>query len=190
MPHQTPFKPVANRSSWQRQRTKYKWPSPVQSSWGSGAASRSSLVGAAGDSLEPFIAAPEDFIVKLSTSHRAWPQNAQDPGSAQRLKRPMKPDHLLKLQAQAAGTRRASPGEPLVRGAPRSGGVPPLLCRQPRRVGFRSPPAEVTNFSYACTVRHNPSLSPRPATAGRLARAVRWFMLHHAGKPTHLRGRG
>ncbi len=36
----------------------------------------------------------------------------------------------------------------------------------------------------------NPSLSPRPTTAGRLARAARWFMLHHAGKPSHLRGRG
>ena len=36
----------------------------------------------------------------------------------------------------------------------------------------------------------NPSLSPRPATAGRLARAARWFMLHRAGKPSCLRGRG
>jgi hypothetical protein len=40
------------------------------------------------------------------------------------------------------------------------------------------------------TLRPNPSLSPRPTTAGRLARAARWFMLHHAGKPSHLRGRG
>ncbi len=36
----------------------------------------------------------------------------------------------------------------------------------------------------------NPSLSPRPTTAGRLARAVRWFMLHRTGKPSRLRGRG
>jgi hypothetical protein len=36
----------------------------------------------------------------------------------------------------------------------------------------------------------NPSLSPRPATAGRLARVARWFMLHHTGKPPCLRGRG
>jgi hypothetical protein len=39
-------------------------------------------------------------------------------------------------------------------------------------------------------VRPNPSLSPRPATAGQLARAARWLMLHRAGKPSRLRGRG
>ncbi len=36
----------------------------------------------------------------------------------------------------------------------------------------------------------NPSLSPRPATAGRLARAAPWFILHRTGKPSCLRGRG
>ena len=39
-------------------------------------------------------------------------------------------------------------------------------------------------------LRPNPSLSPRPATAGQLARAARWFMLHRAVKPSCLRGRG
>jgi hypothetical protein len=39
-------------------------------------------------------------------------------------------------------------------------------------------------------VRPNPSLSPRPATAGRLARAARWFMLHRTGKPSCRSGRG
>jgi hypothetical protein len=91
---------------------------------------------------------------------------------------------------KVATALRASRSEPLAFGAPRSGGVPPLLCRQPRRVGIRSPPAEVANFSRACTVRHNPSLSPRPTTAGRLARAVRWFMLHRTGKPSCRSGRG
>ena len=44
--------------------------------------------------------------------------------------------------------------------------------------------------SAATRARPNPSLSPRPTTAGRLARAARSFMLHHAGKPSRLRGRG
>jgi hypothetical protein len=162
----------------------------VQVTWGSCAASPSCLVGAAGQKTELLIAATEDFIVKTSAGLRTWPQKAQDTGSAQQLKRPIKPEQLLKLPAQAAGTRRASLSEPLVRGAPRSGGVPPLLCRQPRRGGFRSGLAEMTNLSSACTVRHNPSLSPRPTTAGRLARAARWSMLHRAGKPSCLRGRG
>jgi hypothetical protein len=190
MPHQTPFTPAANRSSLQRQHTKYKWPSPVQFTWGSCAASPSRLVGAACQKTELLIAATEEFIVKISASLRTRPQKAQDTGSAQQITRPINPERLLKLQAQAAGARRASLSEPLARGMFRSGGVPPLLCRQPRRGGFRSPPAEVANFPCACTVRHNPSLSPRPATAGRLARAARWFMLHRAGKPSCLRGRG
>jgi hypothetical protein len=38
-------------------------------------------------------------------------------------------------------------------------------------------------------MRPNPSLSPRPTTAGQLARVARWFMLHHTGKPSRLRGR-
>jgi hypothetical protein len=42
----------------------------------------------------------------------------------------------------------------------------------------------------ARAVTPNPSLSPRPATAGQLARAARWFMLHRTGKPSRLRGRG
>ena len=190
MPHQTLFTPAAKRSSLQAQRTKYTRPSPVQSTSGSCVASPSRLVGAAGKQNEPAIAATEDFIVKLRTSLRAWPQKAQDTGSAQQLKRPIKPEQLLKLPAQDASTRRASLSEPLIRGSRRSGGVPPLLCRQPGRGCFRSLLAEVTNFSSACTVRHNPSLSPRPTTAGRLARAARWFMLHRAGKPSCLRGRG
>jgi hypothetical protein len=190
MPHKTPFTPVANRSSLQGQRTKYKTPSPVQFTWGSCAASRSRLVGAAGQKTELLFAATEDFVVKNGASLRTWPQKAQDTGSAQQIKGPISPERLLKLQAQAAGARRASLSEPQGCGACRSGGVPPLLCRQPRRGGFRSTPAEVTNFSCTCAVRHNPSLSPRPTTAGRLARAVRWFMLHRTGKPSCLRGRG
>jgi hypothetical protein len=148
------------------------------------------LVGAAGQKTELLIAATEDFIFKISAGIRTWPQKAQDTGSAQQIKRPINPERLLKLQAQASGARRASLREPQGCGAPRSGGVPPLLCRQPGRSGFRSLLAEVTNFSGACTVRHNPSLSPRPTTAGRLARAARWFMLHRTGKPSRLRGRG
>jgi len=162
----------------------------VQVTWSPCAASPSRLVGAAAQKTELLIAATEDFVVNNSASLRTWPQRAQETGSAQQITRPISPERLRKLQAQAAGARRASLSEPQNCGSHRSGGVPPLLCRQPRRGGFRSLRAEITNFSSACPVRHNPSLSPRPTTAGRLARVVRWFMLHHAGKPSHLRGRG
>ena len=190
MPHQTQFNPAAKRSSLQGQRTKCKSPSLVQPTAGTCAASPSRLVGAAGQKTELPISGPKDFVVKLRTILRAWPQKVQDTGSAQQIKRPINPERLLKLQAQAAGTRRASPSEPLLHGAPRSGGVPPLLGRQPRRGGVRSLRAEIANFSSACTVRHNPSLSPRPTTAGRLARAAPWFILLRTGKPSCRSGRG
>jgi hypothetical protein len=162
----------------------------VKSSWCSCAASRSRLVGAACRKTELLIAATEDFVLRTSAGLRTWPQKAQDTGSAQQIKRTIGPERMLKLQAEAAVTRRASLSEPLVHGMPRSGGAPPLLCRQPRRGGFRGVQAGITNFSSACTVRHNPSLSPRPTTAGRLARAAHWFILHRTGKPSCLRGRG
>jgi hypothetical protein len=47
-----------------------------------------------------------------------------------------------KPQVRATGVQRASHSEPLVRGLPRSGGVPPLLHRQPGRGGFRGSPRE------------------------------------------------
>jgi hypothetical protein len=117
-------------------------------------------------------------------------QEPQNRASVRQFQHLINLERLFKLQGQAAGTRRASLSEPLVHGMLRSGGVPPLLCRQPRRGGFRGVQAGIANFSCACTVRHNPSLSPRPTTAGRLARAAPWFILHRAGKPSRLRGRG
>jgi hypothetical protein len=55
-----------------------------------------------------------------------------------------------------------------------------------------TPPASriLLAAAVATRARPNPSLSPRPTTAGRLARAARWFMLHRTGKPSCLRGRG
>jgi hypothetical protein len=44
--------------------------------------------------------------------------------------------------------------------------------------------------SAAPRARPNPSLSPRPTTAGRLARAAPWFILHRTGKPSCRSGRG
>jgi hypothetical protein len=190
MPHQTPFTPAAKRPSLQRQRTKCKRRARVQVTWSSCTASPSRFVGAACQKTELLIAAIEDFVVENSAGLRTWAQQAQDTGSAQHIKRPINPDRRLKLQDQAAGARRASLSEPLTRGMSRSGGVPPLLCRLPRRGGFLGVRAGITNFSGTCAVRHNPSLSPRPTTAGRLARAARWFMLHRTGKPSCRSGRG
>ncbi len=190
MPHETPFRPTTARSSLQRPRTKFKRPSSAQATGGSRAASPRQLVAAACKKTELLIAAQEDFVVKVTAQLHAQLQEPQNIASARQFQHLINLERLFKLQGQAAATRRASLSEPLVRGMPRSGGVPPLLCRHPRRGGFRGVQAGITNFSRACTVRHNPSLSPRPTTAGRLARAARCFMLHRTGKPSCLRGRG
>jgi hypothetical protein len=185
-----PFTPTTERSSLRCQRAKDKSLSLAHATGGSSAASPGRLVAAACQKTELLIAAPEDFIAKVSAGIYAWPQKTQDRASARQFRNLINHERLFKLQVQAAGARRASLSEPLLRGGPRSGGVPPLLRRQPRRGGFRGAQAGIANFSRTCGVRHNPSLSPRPTTAGRLARVVRWFMLHHAGKPSRLRGRG
>jgi hypothetical protein len=174
----------------QSQRAKLKRPSSAQSTGGSRAPSPRQLVAAECKKTELLIAAPEDFVVKVTAQLHAQLQEPENRASARQLQHLINLERLFKLQGQAAGTRRASLSEPLVHGMPRSGGVPPLLCRQPRRGGFRGVQARITNFSGSCRVRHNPSLSPRPTTAGQLARAARWFMLHRAGKPSRLRGRG
>ncbi len=190
MPHETPFRPTTARSSLQRPRTKCKRPSSAQATEGSRAALPRQLVATACKKTELLIAVPEDFVVKVTAKLNARSQEPQDRASARQFQNLINLERLFKLQGQAACTRRASLSEPLVHGMPRSGGVPPLLCRQPRRGGFRGVQARITNFSGSCRVRHNPSLSPRPTTAGQLARAARWFILHRAGKPSHLRGRG
>jgi hypothetical protein len=190
MPHETPFRPRTARSSLQRPRTKFKRPSSAQATGGSHAASPRQLVVAACQKTELLIAAPEDFVVKVTAQLHAQLQEPQNRASARQLQHLINLERLFKLQGQAAATRRASLSEPLVHDMLRSGGVPPPLCRQPRRGGFHSAQAGKTNFSSACTVRHNPSLSPRPTTAGRLARAAPWFILLRTGKPSCLRGRG
>ena len=190
MPHETPFRPTTQRSSLKSQRTKFILASSAQAAQGSCIASPRQLVAAECKKTELLIAVPEDFVVKVTAKLNARSQEPQDRASARQFQNLINLERLFKLLGQAAGARRASLSEPLVRSMPRSGGVPPLLCRQPGRGRVRSLRAERTNFSSACTVRPNPSLSPRPTTAGRLARVARWFMLHHAGKPSLLRGRG
>ncbi len=189
-PHQTPFRPTTERFSLQRPPTKLNRLSSAQATGGSRPPSPRKLVAAACKKTELLIAVPEDFVVKVTSKLHARLQEPQDRASARQFRNLINLERLFKLLGQAAGARRASLSEPLVRSMPRSGGVPPLLCRQPGRGRVRSLRAERTNFSSACTVRPNPSLSPRPTTAGRLARVARWFMLHHAGKPSLLRGRG
>ena len=60
------------------------------------------------------------------------------------------------------GVHCTSSNEFLGRSAPRSGGVPYLLCRQPRQVGRRSAPSETAASACGPRVRHNPSLKPSP----------------------------
>ena len=66
--------------------------------------------------------------------------------------------HCLNVKVCPVEIHRASHSEPLSRSASRSGGVPPLLCRQPRRGSFRGGPSEKTNTPHLARVRHNPSL--------------------------------
>ena len=74
-------------------------------------------------------------------------------------------------RSSSAGVRRASRSEPLVSSVHRRGGVPPLLCHQPRRAGRCGAPPEPYNPSRGAPVRHNPSLNRtvygRPPWPGR-----------------------
>jgi hypothetical protein len=67
-------------------------------------------------------------------------------------------EHQFKLQVHSGGAQRISRSEPLARCASRSGGVPPLLCHQPRRVGGCGAPSEIANYARAAPVRHNTSV--------------------------------
>ena len=74
----------------------------------------------------------------------------------------------VKVEVTAVGVHRASHSEPLGRGVHRSGGVPPLLCRQPRRGGSAACAKENASKIVLPRVRHNPSLNHRTPN-GRLS---------------------
>ena len=79
----------------------------------------------------------------------------------------------VKLQVYAAGVHRASRSETLGRGVHRSGGVPPLLFRQPRRGSFCGAPQGITKTlpraAHECGITHRSTTGP--TTAGRLGPA-------------------
>ena len=110
------------------------------------------------DKTELRAATPPRSMVKLGTSPHEKLQAAKDEGAAVVIQELSSCEHLLKIQAGTVGVHRASHSEPLGRSASRSGGVPPLLCRQPRRGGCRGGLSEKTNSPRIARVRHNPSL--------------------------------
>jgi len=93
--------------------------------------------------------------------------------------------HQFKLQVHPGGVQRASRSEPLVLCASRSGGVPPLLCRQPRRGGDCGAPPGIAGNVRGTPVRHNPSVK-RSANGGPPAPG-RWYAVHfHRPGPSGL----
>ena len=87
-------------------------------------------------------------------------------------------EHQVKVQVNAVGVHRASRSEPLDRGAHRSGGIPPLLCRQPRRGGFGGTPrGKPSCFCLQIQARHNPSLNHR-TRYGRPPGPGWWYAVH------------
>ena len=80
---------------------------------------------------EPRITSPARFSAQLRVRLRV----AKDRVSAEALHQASGCENEVKVQVTAVGVHRASHSEPLGCSVHRSGGVPPLLCRQPRRVG-------------------------------------------------------
>ena len=142
MPHQTPFTPAATRFERRGRHTKYK--------------TRFLALPA----LKPSARSSRHLMLELSEIIEL--QAAKDDGAtavAPASPRSHKPGQETKPLFVLAS--RALQSDTLVRRVPRSGGVPPLLCRQPRRGGLRGRPAEITNFSRHRRARHNPSLNHR-----------------------------
>ena len=103
-------------------------------------------------------ATPARTTIKLGTIPRVKLKAASAKDAAVVMNELSSCRHCLKIRVCAVGIHRASHSEPLSRSASRSGGVPPLLCRQPRRGSVGGGPSEKTNSPYLARVRHNPSL--------------------------------
>jgi len=117
---------------------------------------------------EPRITSPARFSAQLRVIPPVRLRIAKDRAAAETLHQASGREPEVNAQVTAVGVHRASHGEPLGRGVHRSGGVPPLLCRQPRRGGFCGVPAEMPEFPPSARVRHNPSLNHRTPN-GRLS---------------------
>ena len=94
--------------------------------------------------------------------NRKQPVTGRSPGRRKQRRSCGQP---VKPKGSVTAVHRASRSEPLRHGALRSGGVPPLLCRQPRRGFCGGLPEEARSYG-GTRVRHNPSLNHRTRYGG------------------------
>ena len=147
MPHKTPFPPAVTRFGSQRRHTENKTRFLRQNAL--------KLITGGSRSLElDFDEITASQAAKDEAAAREVPaaRHSRTPGQATRTR--------------VVWALRASRSEPLGCGVPRSGGVPPLLCRQPRRGSFGGMPAETADYASSPRVRHNPSLNHRTHYGG------------------------
>ena len=105
---------------------------------------------------EPRTTKDPGTTVTLGMSRQVKLQAANDRDAVVQFQRSLGFGHQFKLQVQHRCS--SSRIETLGRGTRRSGGVLPLLCRQPRRGGVSAGPTEIPNYARGPRVRHNPSL--------------------------------
>ena len=174
MPHRTRLTPAAARFGWRSQHTKGQTrfpPAAIQRPCAWRPSPSRARTSTKTELLVATSAGPRVTSCRLAYIQA---RDAKDGDAAPQNKQVRASGQKYKLRVHAGGAHRASHSEPLGRGARRSGGVPPLLRRQPRRGSFCGAPAEITNSSLfrATRVRHNPSLKRSangrpPGPAGR-----------------------
>ena len=159
MPHTTRLTRAPPRFGRQRRHTEDKNRASVAATEDSCARSPLPSVARPSDKTEVRAATPPRSMGNIGTSPHVKLQAGKDEGAAVVIQEFSScGEHFLKIQVGTVGIRRASHSEPLGRSASRSGGVPPLLCRQPRRGGCCGGLSEKTNSPRIARVRHNPSL--------------------------------
>ena len=158
MPHTKHLARAPSRIGRQSRRTEDKTPAAVATTKKSCARRRLPSVVPSSKKSELRAATPARTTIKLGTIPHVNLKAASAKDSAVDMNELSSCRHCLKVWVYAVGIHRASHSEPLGRNASRSGGVTPLLCRQPRRGSFRSGPSEKTTSPHLARVRHNPSL--------------------------------
>ena len=107
---------------------------------------------------EPRTAKDPGTMLTLCMSHQIKLQTTNDRDAVVQFQQSRGFGHQFSYRSNIAAVHRVSRIETLGRGTRRSGGVPPLLCRQPRRRGVSAGPTEMTNYARGPQARHNPSL--------------------------------
>ena len=177
MPHTRHPTRAASRFGRQRWQTKDKTQAPLAATRESSARRPLPSVAPPRKKTELRAATHARTMVKLGTSRHVRLNAANDADAAGVKNELNRCKRCMRVRVCAVGIHRSSRSEPLGRSASRSGGVSPLLCRQPRRGGCRGGPSERTASLRSARVRHNPSLK-RSANGMPPAPGL-WHMVHH-----------